>query len=328
MSTGNLFLRGFVVSLIGVGLVVAIGYALPLESVVDQFLHANWRYLAAAVIFGLATTVGRVARYCLFFPFRSQLPQIYVVSVYMRGLTYILPFRLGEPVSLYMLKRWGLVPTMSIAAPAWALFRLGDFLSRLVFLPPVFAFMLPNEANAAAWGVVALAASTCIAIVFLGTLSKRSIEILSRYLPRYDGRLAAILNELQLGLAKIKSRSRIAWSVAASLFIAASNIAVNVFALWALSLPISLATGTAIAVIAQAVSVLPFRPPLGIGLQESVWMGLLVYAGLDSEQAFAGALSVRATQIVVMTIETMIALTVNFVSRKSASEGTTTEQAS
>ena len=106
---------------------------------------------------------------------------------------------------------------------------------------------------------------------------------------------------------KTKSQARIAWSVAASLLIAALNVAVTVCALFALSLPISLPAATAIAVIAAAMSALPFRPPLGIGLQEFVWTGLLVLVGVDSEHAFAGALSVRAAQITIIAIETVVA---------------------
>jgi uncharacterized membrane protein YbhN (UPF0104 family) len=99
------------------------------------------------------------------------------------------------------------------------------------------------------------------------------------------------------------------------------NVGVSLLALWAISLPISLSTGTAITVIAQAVSTLPFRPPLGIGLQESVWTGLLVLNGLDSEMAFAGALAVRASQISIIAIETVAAGILSLVRLKLAARG-------
>jgi uncharacterized membrane protein YbhN (UPF0104 family) len=229
-----------------------------------------------------------------------------VVFIYMRGILYILPFRLGEPISLYMLKRWGLVPSVSSAAPAWALFRTGDGLALLILLLPALAFMLPDNEQAISWAS-GLAVSTCAAVLLLGIFWGPGIEKFSHYLASRQGRFAATFGELSGGLAKIRSRSRVAWACAISLLIASLNVLVCVLALWCLSLPVSLATGTAIAVIAQAMSALPFRPPLGIGLQESVWTGLLVLAGLDGEQAFAGALSVRVAQIATIAIETLLA---------------------
>jgi uncharacterized membrane protein YbhN (UPF0104 family) len=231
---------------------------------------------------------------------------LYVVFVYMRALTYILPFRLGEPASLYMLKRAGLVSSMSAVTPAWVLFRVGDGVALIVLLLPAVAFMLPDDNYAIAW-VSGLAVATCAVVVFLGGFWGHGIELLSRYLASHQGRLAAVFDELRIGLVKIKSRSRIAWAGALSLLIAALNVFVCVFTLWSLSLPVSLATGTAIAVIAQAIGTLPFRPPLGIGLQESLWTGLLVLAGLDGEQAFAGALAVRAAQMAIIAAETIVA---------------------
>ena len=168
----QLFL-GVIGTLAGAGLLFAIGYQLSFEAVLDQFRHADWRYLAAALLFGLFTTAGRVGRYCLFFPFRAQLTPIYVVFVYMRGVTYVLPFRLGEPVSLYMLKRWKLVSSMSAAAPAWVLFRFGDFLAQLILLLPALAFMLPKEPYATAW-IVGIAA---IISVGIGLLAHGSIGL-------------------------------------------------------------------------------------------------------------------------------------------------------
>jgi hypothetical protein len=195
---------------------------------------------------------------------------------------------------------------MTVAAPAWALLRVGDALALLILLPPALAFILPNEMQVTAWAV-GVAGAIVIAIIVLGTFWRHSLEMMSSYLARYEAKWAALIRALQIGLLHIKSRSRIAWSGAISILIVALNILVSLYSLWCLKLPVSFLTGAAIAVIAQAVSTLPFRPPLGIGLQESVWAGLLVLTGLGNEQAFAGALSIRATQIAIIAAETLIA---------------------
>ncbi len=306
MSRRNRWLVAVVTGVAGGALVAAIAYQLSLQGVIDQLERADWRFLPAIVICGFATTTARLARYCLFFPYRSHIALLYVVFVYMRGLTYVLPFRLGEPASLYMLKRAGLVSSMSAVAPAWVLFRIGDAVALIVLLLPAVAFMLPHDTHAIAW-VSGLTVATCAVVVLLGGFWRHWIDLLSRYLASHQGRMAAIFDELRLGLAKIKSRSRIAWLGVLSVLITALNVVVCVFALWSLSLPVSLATGTAIAVIGQAIGTLPIRPPLGIGLQESVWTALLVLAGLDGEQAFAGALAVRAAQVAIIAAETIVA---------------------
>jgi uncharacterized membrane protein YbhN (UPF0104 family) len=297
--------------------VLAIASQLSFHAVVDQFHRVDWRYVWAAFAFGFATTGGRVARYCLFFPFTARVRLLYVVFAYIRGVNYILPFRMGEPVALYMLKRSGLVSSMSAAAPAWLLFRVGDVLALLILLFPALALILPDWGNATA-SLALLTLSAGAAIMLLSTAWQPGIEMLLGFLKRHVGRLSASLDELQLGFATIKSRSRIAWSVALSLVIASLNVIVSVCAIWSLSLPVSLPTGMAIAVTAQAMDALPFRPPLAIGLQESVWTGLLVLAGLDSEQAFAGALSVRSMQMAVIAAETVVATGLGFVLVRTA----------
>lgn len=294
----------------GVSLLAALAYQFSFSTIVGLFQDIGWHYVVAALLFGFFTTFARVARYCLFFPFKDRLRLLYVTFVYIRAALYVLPFRLGEPVALYMLKRFGLVPTVSSAAPAWTLFRLGDVLALLILLLPALPFMPPNESNTYVW-FVGISGLILIGLVLLSTW-RYWVEMLSRQLARHTGRLSGVFSELRRGLETTTSHARIALSVVVSLLITTLNVFVCVFALWALDLPISLAAGIAITVVAQATNSLPFRPPLGIGLSESVWTGLLVLSGLSNDQAFAGALAVRFLQLALIVFETAVASVMSF----------------
>jgi uncharacterized membrane protein YbhN (UPF0104 family) len=292
---------------VGAGLIVWLAAQLSVDAVMASFTDLEWWCVGILLMCGMATTACRVLRYGLFYPVLRRWFDVYGVFVYVRALNYVLPFRLGEPVALLWLKRWDLAPSVSGLVPVWTLFRLTDFVAVFVVLVVSNVIPLSGRLDAAgsAW-LLPISIIVCAASVLCAAFWRQLASLASYRLASYKGQLAIIMSNVRLGIELIGTRRAAAGSLAMSLFIAGLNIAASLCALWAISVPVAATTGVGIGAIALVLSAIPLRPPLGLGLNESIWTGLLVLAGVAPDQAFAGALAVRAAQIAIIVLEVSI----------------------
>ncbi len=294
---------------------VLIALVMSWISVTESLLYLKQldsAYIAPILVFGVLATVVRAARYYHFFPVPGRLRDLYTAFAYIRAANYALPLGLGEPISLVLLKKRNLAPSITKTMPAWILFRVCDVLSILLLGAGLSFFTaLPETGWLKNWSQIlflALIAVTVLIRLYWTRIRSLGTQFRARF---GDGIFGDQVAKFSLGLGHISSARSVFFCFVASLAVWLFNIALIVCGLLAFSVPVSIAVAGLASTIALAFSIMPIRPPLGIGIHESVWVGLLILAGLDKEQALAGAIAARSALIFVIVAESMICFSID-----------------
>ena len=288
---GGLVLFGVVLSRVSMG------------DLTDAFSRARLGQLAAALVLALLTTVLRTLRFSAIYPPGNRWLDAYGLFALLRLISYVLPLRSGEIVSLGLLKQRGLAPTMVETSAAWFLIRLSDLLALGLLL--LLAVTLHSSGDDARWDVVgrAVTAALAIALVGGGLLFGGWRRLGPRVAGDGSGWLARRARAFDKGVALVSSPGLIALTLLISLLVWSSQLATGVVALRAFEYEIPVADCVLAVSLAMTINLLPIRAPLGLGTADAIWSAALVLVGVPLGFAVVLALAIRLVQMAAVTLD-------------------------
>jgi len=268
--------------------------------------RANAGLLVLAVVVGLAITAVRAWRYAFFFPPGERRFLLYRVFAMLRLLNYALPLRSGELITLGMLKRHGLAPTIAEASPVWLLLRITDFVALLVLMC-IAVILDANDGHTTSVmrESYLLMGAASVGVVGVLWLIGRKFARQPHEEPG-EGWLQRRLHTFRLGLHRVSSVRTNLLTVALGLVIWAGNV--GSFVLVILAFPVEIPWDAAMMAtcIALGINLLPLRAPLGLGTGDAAWTGAFILYGLPTDQAIALTLAVRLVQMVMIGIDGLV----------------------
>jgi uncharacterized membrane protein YbhN (UPF0104 family) len=295
-------------ALLGVALLVVLVRSTTIRDLSTVFSRGRVDLLVVAVLAGLLATQFRVSRYTAFFPAPGRWLDLYGTFAMLRAVNYVLPFRSGEVVALFLLKKRRLAPGVSEALPAWVLLRIGDLLALFLLVTAVSLTVRLHE-DRAAWLTTAFLLLSVVA--FGGMLA---LVVLGRRLrpstgdAEPEGWIARRWTSIRLGLGHLRSRRRLLRVIVASLLVWIANLGTAALALWAFSPPLSFVACAFACGLAISLNLLPIRAPLGLGTGDAMWAGSLALMGVEAGEAVALALGLRVVQLLVTGIDGLLGL--------------------
>ena len=218
----------------------------------------------------------------------------------LRLLNFAIPFRLGEVITLGILKRRGLAPTIAETAPLWMALRVMDVVALAILFAVCACLGIPGEHVGRL--TVALAVG---AISATGLLLAAGLFVWRVRLEQWAW-LSKRLADARSGFKRLSNFKSliVAWLIALAIW-ATMSILVTTAQL-AFGTPLPFATCALIAVGILAVSVLPIHGPLGIGSVDTALAGMMILAGLSTEPAVAITLCVRMLLVGCVLIDGLI----------------------
>ena len=292
-------IRLWVVLAFGLSLFLIIIRQISLEDFLEVFSNVNIGFLLLAFIVGLSATVFKTIRYGYFFPPKDRWLSLYGSFGIMRVLFYVLPFHSGEIVSLNLLKKYRFSPTITETAPTWLFMRITDVIAVSLWFTAALAFtpstgILYGKLNTVRWIIIGIS----IGLIFLMMslpfwISKISFGNSSNWM----------LNRLSLlksGFERTFGLKVFLRTLINSIIIWGSLIAFYVLAQITFDTPLELWQCFVVSVSIWCFSLLPINAPLNIGTDEAAWTGIMVMAGMESNQAVSIALSIRIISMLVL----------------------------
>ena len=292
----------FVATALGAGIIIWMLTIVGLTPLFAAFREANYIWLLVAIALGLAATVLRAKRFELFFPHHLGFPRIYGIFALARPLNVILPFRSGELLMLFLLKRYRAVPSVTESIPVWAVIKTSDVLALVALLAILFAFVSGIFEHYASylWIGMGLAILACV----LGVVAMWGVRSWSPADP--NSRVGQLVRALQDGGMRLRSSRRLGACLILALAIATLLVGAQSLAQVAFVTELPFAGIVAVAVTGLVASLLPFHAPMGIGTGDLVWVGTMTVFGMPLEQGVAIALSMRVVVIITIVLDGII----------------------
>ena len=299
-------LKFWIPALIGLLIFFIFASHASISEVKGMMEAAEFWYLVPALVLAFAGTSLRAIRFYLFVPSPGREIDLYAAFALIRSANYILPFRSGELVALYLLKRWRFAPTMGELSPTWILFRICD-LSGLIILFAVAFAASQKLAQQYEASIEVLVAATGVGILLVGLfpfLARIAAERLEHL--RGPGRLIGLLRSTALGLNRVQSYRETSLALIVAILISSANAAIMVCGLKLAGVAISWSEAAFISITVMAINLLPIRAPLGLGTGEAIWAGVLLLFGFGAGSAIAAAVGVRLVLMSVILVDGVI----------------------
>jgi uncharacterized protein (TIRG00374 family) len=278
----------------------------------EGFRNASIPLFLAALPFGLASNLIRALRFRFFFPAKRQLLNLFGAFATIRIINYVVPFRLGEGISVVFLKKLGFSPSIAETAPVWVFFRFCDLTGLLIIAIAVgFTAALPADFQQHFhMSILVLAVVTAILILLTFPVV--------RYLNRTRSSTSSghqwfqsRINEIRSGLSRIQSYYAFMICQVSAILIWLMNILGAAVALFAFGAPLSPIDAFLIATLVTLIELLPVRPPLGLGVTDTIWSGLMIGFGVPLDQAIIIALGVRLVVTATVLLDAGIAIVIS-----------------
>ncbi|MBL27015.1 MAG: hypothetical protein CMM50_05620 [Rhodospirillaceae bacterium] len=297
----------WLLGVIGVGLFALVASRISIDALVDRLDQFDPLYVVAALLIAFGSTVTRAVRYQYFFPAPGRWFDLCLLFSLIRAANFVLPFRSGEVLALYLLKKFGFAPTLAELSPTWIMFRVYD----LVALMFIFALMFVLVSSDGAIGA-GVAYEAGAAVLFAVALVA-GFHVAVRLLPRMvgfggtHGWMAGRIRAVASGLDRIRSFDALALAFFGGIGVWLANVSIMVCGLLAFNIDVPLLQGAFAATAVLAVNLLPIRAPLGLGTSDAVWVGMLMLVGLNEQEALLGAIAVRVMQTITIGVEGTLA---------------------
>jgi hypothetical protein len=214
----------------------------------------------------------------------------------------VLPFRSGEIVLLVMLRRTGIISSVTELLPRWFLLRVLDVIvlgvlvlisSVLFSLPAALASFGATAGWVALMTIAVLAATLLFASIVSGkATNSRPKGLFSTTLWRVRRGLAAIADRRILVQACVWTCLTWLWMTCAvtSLYLAVPT-ALTISGAWCATL------------LVQMILIVPLQAPLGIGTAHAIQVAVLLAFGLDYSCSIALAIAVHGVMVLTITIQ-------------------------
>lgn len=278
----------------------------------DDLTHADYRYLAIAIVFLLINWLLKVPRWSLLFG--ADAPGFNTLFGAMNvgyAVNSLLPARLGELVRAYWVRDRGevsMVKTLSTIA----LERVTDGVTLLIVLllvAPTVAFPKALLKPALSLGAVFVAALLAMAV--LAYASGQETGFVVRLFDRLErGRLAPagrIGRQITAGLQVLRSGRDLALVVLYTLIIWASNGLMVWIVLRAFHIDVPLQAGFLLTAVLNLGMAVPSSPGY-VGIFEYLMVLTLALFGIARTPALAAALAMHAISFVPVTVVGLIYL--------------------
>jgi len=265
-------------------------------------LRADLPYLLCGFFAGLLTTPLRTVRLACAASVRGAYLPLYGVVAFVRMANYVLPFRMGEFMFLYILKRRAYVSAVTQAIPLWGLLRAADFiaLSGCFCAVAIAAVTATVEGAYLQWIaqiLLVFSAALLIAMLLLPRI------VLRCPLRESDGWVSRRLKSLREGVVHLRSPWRTLVIVALGLPVWLSLITFFVLTAAAFGAGLALPQLVIATMLVIAIQSLPIRAPLAIGTGDAAWVGALALMGLPVSSAAAIALGIRLVQMLLVFLD-------------------------
>lgn len=302
-------LANLLMMIVGITLFVVLLRHISFKEFTEVLSHADMRYLSIAVLAGIASTVVRTIRYGYFFLSRvqSRWLTLYGTFALLRFLYFILPFRSGEFVSLGILKKNQLSPSIAETLPVWMLLRITD----LTALSILFAFVLSVSGSSdifdgkmqlVRWLLISI---STISVVFILWLAKSGRKFGCNYSNNW---ISKRLFAIRTGLDRLKSFRVFTRTLFFAMLIWGLLLTTSVFAQISFNTPLHYLQCMMVSLIVLSISLLPIHPPMSIGTGETAWVAVMVMTGVPLQQAIPLAISIRLVSVSLILVEGFIGL--------------------
>jgi len=293
---------------LGIALLIGICWQIQLHDLLAVLREIDPRFAAVALLSGLLATLLRATRYARFFPAPGRRCELYGAFALMRVLGHLFPLRSGEIVFLGVLSRRQLAPSIAEAAPVWLLLRVTDALALCFWL------LLASLASSRAADMVGLGGYLFAPLLAITMLLPIGLARIARLLAdgRYfaqDGWIGRRLQAISSGVLRLRTPGALISAVLWAIAVWGALITSMACAQLAFQTPLSWLSCCAAGAAMMALSLLPIHAPLTIGTGEATWVSVMVFAGVELNQALLIAVGIRLIMLSIMVIDILIGLT-------------------
>lgn len=271
----------------------------------DIISSVDLRYLFAAIIIGISSTLFRTIRYGYFFPAPGRWLNLYGAFAFSRLMYYVLPFNSGEVVYLSVLKKYKFSPTIAETAPTWVFLRITDVIALALW---TIIVLLISPLNGGLYEKV-----LSFRWLFVGVITGLVILLLS--LPYWisfisfkssNHWLSDRFLAIKSGLSRTLGIRTFFRTFIIAMLIWAAVIISSVFAQLTFNTPLQISECFLASVAILSVTLLPINPPMGLGTGDAAWVVIMVIAGVNTTFAISFAISIRLISMLIILMEGLI----------------------
>ena len=276
-------------------------YRIGWQQLWTVLLQAKLSYVLLALVAGIVSSVLRALRFGTMFPPAAGWWRFYGCFAVMRSLNITMPFKTGEIASLALLKKYGHVPNIAEAAPAWLLIRICDVAALAIWLSVALAFQpLGSQFQSARWLIVTAIVAAVFVCMVMSVWARRRND--SGH-GENGGWLRKRLSDFQKGIQRTQSPATILTVLGSSVLIWGVLAFGAVCAQRAFDIPLTVTQCFLAAIGALTISVLPVHAPAGIGTGEAVWTVMFLALGVPEAVAISSSIAVRIVPLSSIVIE-------------------------